>query len=91
MAKSNVKIFGQLLAKSKNRTVIQLWTDKFKIGKYLKATIIKATKEEETPIKPDEKSQYNTLSCDTNENIFVIRGMNNFHFSVSRNIMISKK
>lgn len=72
--KSDAKAFGQLLIKSRNRTVIQLWTDKFKIGKFLKGKILKATKEHETPIKPDEKSMNNSLSCDVNENIFVIKG-----------------
>jgi hypothetical protein len=86
-SKSDAKPFGQLLTTSCDRTVIQIWTDNCKIEQIMKLKNIKATKEYETPIGPDEKAVKNNLACDTNENIFVIRGLRS-HLQSTRNLRL---
>jgi len=46
-----------------------------KIDQIFKSKIIKATKEMETPVPIDKKAALKSISCDINENIFVVRGM----------------
>jgi hypothetical protein len=75
IAKSDSKAFGILLSSLKQYKVLQLWTDNVKMDQIFKQKVIKATREFESPLGPDKKSAQNTISTDTNENIFVLKGV----------------
>ena len=55
--------------------MVQLWTDACKLDQIFKTKIKKATKEGDGFLGPENKLGQNTISYDTHENIFVIRGL----------------
>ena len=74
IAKSDSKAFCCLLANSKKRVVIQLWTESWKLDEIFKKKMIKASKHLEHFILPDEKPSENMLSLDLFETINVAKG-----------------
>lgn len=74
IAKSDSKAFGYFVSNATNRSVIQLWTEAWKLDQIFKKKIIKATKYWEGNPLPEERASENMISLDIYENIFVAKG-----------------
>lgn len=74
IAKSDSKAFGYFISNATSRTVIQFWTEAWKLDQIFKKKIIKGTKYWEISPIPEEKASENMISIDVYENIFVAKG-----------------